>query len=45
MKSLNKVLAALLLRIPGTADPVGVLVEGVDEALAVHAPHFDRLIV
>lgn len=31
--------------IPGTAHPVGVLVERVDEALPVNAPHFHRLVV
>lgn len=31
--------------IPGAAHPVGVLVERVDEALPVNAPHFDRLVV
>lgn len=31
--------------IPGTAHPVGVLVEGVDEFLPMHTPHFHRLVV
>lgn len=31
--------------VPGASNPVGVLVERVDEALAVNAPHLDRLVI
>lgn len=36
---------SVLLRLPGAADPVRVLVEGVDEALAVNTPYFHRLVI
>lgn len=31
--------------VPGTADPVSVLVEGVDETVPLDTPHFDRLVI
>lgn len=31
--------------VPGTANPVCVLIQWVDEALTVNAPHFDRLVI
>lgn len=34
-----------LRTVPGTAHPVRVLVEGIDEALSVNTPHLDRLVI
>lgn len=33
------------MEIPGTSNPVGVLVERVNKAVAGNTPHFDRLVV
>lgn len=34
-----------LEQLPGTAHPVGVLVEGVNKTVAGNAPHFDGLVI